>query len=265
MTKEDLALLSPNLREHGARTKKKRREEPTIHSGSSSPSRRAAARAAAGPRGRRWIRPVIRTGLALRLRGRGRFVRGARSFCLALDLAIGRPPRGAARIVRQTAVRGCARPTAVRRRADRRTEQGREPGGREERIRRFRGRYREFYMSRMFVLHVPCYATPCCSNPHVTSARGKLGLAWRNRKHLSNPLHSISDGTVKDNGSVRRLRPWLRRKTLRCVRRLFEKRWLGDQEVQRWHTHLGSHPRRRLLSQGLGRNQRLVREKFTAR
>ena len=253
------------MREHGARTKKKRREEQQYiqghHRPAAAPPR--AARAAAGPRGRRWIRSLEQDW---------------RSACVAVGDSSVERGASASPSTSPSAVRREARPGSFARPrcADARGRQlsgvaadgprpGREPGGREERIRRFRGRYREFYMSRMFVLHVPCYATPCCSNPHVTSARGKLGLAWRNRKHLSNPLHSISDGTVKDNGSVRRLRPWLRRKTLRCVRRLFEKRWLGDQEVQRWHTHLGSHPRRRLLSQGLGRNQRLVREKFTAR
>ena len=146
-----------------------------------------AARAAAGPRGRRWIRPVIRTGLALRLRGRGRFVRGARSFCLALDLAIGRPPRGAARIVRQTAVRGCARPTAVRRRADRRTEQGREPGGREERIRRFRGRYREFYMSRMFCSTCSMLRNTMLLKPTRDVREGK---AWAGMAKPKAPLQS---------------------------------------------------------------------------
>ena len=224
-----------------------------------------AARAAAGPRGRRWI---VRS-----------LEQDWRSACVAVGDSSVERGASASPSTSPSAVRREARPGSFARPrcADARGRQlsgvaaDRTAGRVASRV-AARNVYEDFEediesstCQGCFVLHVPCYATPCCSNPHVTSARGKLGLAWRNRKHLSNPLHSISDGTVKDNGSVRRLRPWLRRKTLRCVRRLFEKRWLGDQEVQRWHTHLGSHPRRRLLSQGLGRNQRLVREKFTAR
>ena len=145
-----------------------------------------AARAAAGPRGRRWIRPVIRTGLALRLRGRGRFVRGARSFCLALDLALGRPPRGAARIVRQTAVRGCARPTAVRRRR-RRTAAGSRAGWP-------RGTYTKISRKISRVLHVKDVCSTCSMLRNTMLLKPtrdvREGKAWAGMAKPKAPLQS---------------------------------------------------------------------------
>ena len=144
-----------------------------------------AARAAAGPRGRRWIRS-IRTGLALRLRGRGRFVRGARSFCLALDLALGRPPRGAARIVRQTAVRGCARPTAVRRRR-RRTAAGSRAGWP-------RGTYTKISRKISRVLHVKDVCSTCSMLRNTMLLKPtrdvREGKAWAGMAKPKAPLQS---------------------------------------------------------------------------
>ena len=144
-----------------------------------------AARAAAGPRGRRWIRSLEQDW---------------RSACVAVGDSSVERGASASPSTSPSAVRREARPGSFARPrcADARGRQlsgvaadgprpGREPGGREERIRRFRGRYREFYMSRMFCSTCSMLRNTMLLKPTRDVREGK---AWAGMAKPKAPLQS---------------------------------------------------------------------------